>query len=59
MVTGQFAATMECDAAAGLINERRHDAQQCFLNRLNTAPCINDLLFRAKSNSGWAEHGAL
>lgn len=43
--TGQFAAILECEAAAGLINERRHDAQQCFLNQLNTAPCINDPFF--------------
>lgn len=53
MAGGQFAATLECEAATGLINERRHDAQQCFLNQLNTA------LFRAKNNSGSAENGAL
>lgn len=43
--TGQFAATLQCEAAAGLINERGRDAQQCLLNQLNTAPCINEPLF--------------
>lgn len=57
--TGQFAATLECEKVAALINERRHDAQQCFLNQLNTAPCINDPLSSAKSNGSCAEHVAL
>lgn len=52
-------AKKRLEPATGLINESRHDAQQCFLNQLNTAPHINDSSSRAKNNRGSAEDSAL